>query len=252
MSNTKLKLVSKPRRITVLDADSIVYGSCMMLEDDAPVEYALGSVKRAMQKAIESTSCDELWPVVSGDTNFRYDVYPEYKANRKGERPKYIRECRDYIVKHWDGIQIEGIEADDTCAMLMYTLRGDKDVMGIISHIDKDLNMIEGCHYNYHKDEWYVVEEEEAYRNFHLQMLTGDTADNIPGLFKITGKMATKKVKDGLYELADPKDMWQYVHGVYKERVEDSAWPEVQATLSTISKLLWLKRADNEELEWQL
>lgn len=241
------------RRVVIVDADSIVYGSCVTLSPSDPVQYALANVRNSLKKLVTDTECDEVVVVVSGKGNFRYDIYPEYKANRKDMTPPpYIPECRQYIIDRWDGIQIDGIEADDTCCMLMYAMDKDPDALHIIAHIDKDLDMIEGRHYNYRKQEWYEIDEDTAYRNFHLQMITGDTADNIPGLYKLTGKKAMKKYREPLDDMVRAEDMWKHVLSVYKECSAPEAWPDVRKTLGITSKLLWLKRAEKEELLWQV
>lgn len=238
--------------ITILDTDSIIYGSCCVLQEDDPVEYALHNVKQSLLRVKEGTEADQLIPVVSGKGNFRHDIYPEYKANRRDQvRPQYLKEARQYVIDHWDGMFVDGLEADDVCGIMVYTMK-DTDDRVVLAHIDKDLDMLEGHHFNYKTGDSYYIEEDEAYRKFHLQMLTGDTSDNIPGLYKLTGKKAMPKVKAPLEEMSDPKDMWNYVVDVYKEKTEPEAWEDVRATLNITAKLLWIKRDEQEELEWQL
>jgi len=234
--------------ITILDADSIVYGSCCVLNEDDPVEYALHNVKQSLSRVKEDTEADEFIPIVSGHGNFRHDIYPEYKANRRDQpRPPYLKEARQYVIDHWDGMFVDGLEADDVCGIMMYNSGGEDRLT--LAHIDKDLDMLEGHHYNYRTGESYYVTESEAYRKFHYQMLTGDSTDNIPGLYKLTGKKAQKKYKQPIDDMEDPQDMWQHVMKVYEECAGDE-WEDVRETLNITAKLLWIKRDENEELEW--
>ena len=79
---------------------------------------------------------------------------------------------------------VEGEEADDQLS-IRCALKGDT-----IATIDKDLNNTAGWHYNWQKDDLYCVGKIEADRNFYRQLLVGDSTDNIPGLFRITGTKA--------------------------------------------------------------
>ena len=92
--------------------------------------------------------------------------------------------------------------------------------------------------------------EEEANRFFYTQMLTGDNTDNIPGLFKRTGKKAMAKVKAPLAELTDPADMYAYVKQVYMDAVAEknmlSDEEDVTRWLLSQGRCLWMRRAEGE------
>lgn len=127
----------------------------------------------------------EVW--LSGPDNFRYKVYPEYKAKRlDAKRPRWEKEVKKYLVDHWQANYSVGCEADD-----MLGVRQMQEIGTIICHLDKDMNMIPGRHYNWelsrlgkvirHAKE-YSVSPEDATRFFYYQMLTGDPTDNIKGI----------------------------------------------------------------------
>jgi DNA polymerase-1 len=64
---------------------------------------------------------------------------------------------------------------------------------GIAVTIDKDLRTVPGWHWNPDKEEEPVyVEKEDADVFFYLQWMTGDTTDNIPGLWRVGPKKAEK------------------------------------------------------------
>jgi hypothetical protein len=55
----------------------------------------------------------------------------------------------------------------------------------VVCHIDKDLNMIPGWHWNFKKKELYYTSPQDSFVFMSLQLLTGDAADNIPGIWGI-------------------------------------------------------------------
>ncbi len=166
---------------------------------------------------------------LSGDENFRYEIYPEYKANRPAEKPVYFQEARSYIEKRYNAEVVHGIEADD--AVAMDYLPGD-----IIASIDKDLDQLPGTHYNYRKKEFYEITPDEAAFNFYLSLLTGDNGDNIPGLPGIGKSRGTALLQgvqtDQMYDVC----LEAYrVKGLYEE------------TMLRNARLLYLKRSNNDE-----
>jgi len=135
----------------------------------------------------------EVW--LSGPDNFRYKVYPEYKAKRiDAKRPKWEKEVKQYLVDHWQANYSQGCEADD-----MIGVRQMAEIGTIACHLDKDIDMIPGRHYNWElkrlgkvirNAKEYVVSPQEAIRFFYRQMLTGDSVDNIKGVPGIGPKKA--------------------------------------------------------------
>lgn len=110
-----------------------------------------------------------------------------YKANRLGSiKPLHYKRLKQILIER-GAIQVKGQEADDKLAMLqmqMFQQRGDYEKT-IICTIDKDLMTVPGYHYNFNSRIITFVDEQEAMKNFYKQILTGDPADNIPGIAKI-------------------------------------------------------------------
>ena len=235
----------------IIDADSIIYGACYsvmkQMDGDDPPSNPVAAVKSNINKKIQSIidnnpDYDRYLVVLSGYGNFRYDIYPDYKANRKDmERPDYYQEARDHLIKKHSAYVTEGIEADDFVVM-----QHKPDT--VLAGIDKDLLQSPGKHYNFNKQEHLVVTEEEANRYLYTQALTGDTIDNIPGLFKLTGKKATKAVKEGINNCNTAKECWDYVCSVYEE-ASGTDWGEVKEKLITSMKCLYLLRDDMDMWE---
>jgi hypothetical protein len=152
--------------------------------------------------------------------NFRYAIATTlpYKGNRdRTHRPTYEKELRDYIIEHWDTTVAEGEEADDLLG-IEQTRLGDNS---IIVTLDKDLDQIPGMKHNFMYDRTYEVTPEQAATNFHIQLLMGDTTDNIPGLPGI-GIGKARKALHGLsgaseelsevcrqYQIHSGKENWQ-------------------------------------------
>ncbi|MEK9695779.1 MAG: hypothetical protein VW270_08435 [Candidatus Poseidoniales archaeon] len=101
---------------------------------------------------------------LTGKNNFRTEiaVTAPYKGNRKSEKPVHYHLLRDYLVLSWGAHMVEGMEADDMLAIRATEL-GEKSV---IVTLDKDLDQVSGCHYNFVKKNTYFIEESEGLLNF--------------------------------------------------------------------------------------
>lgn len=150
---------------------------------------------------LEETEAIDHHIILSGKSNFRYSLDPEYKANRKSvDKPLLYEDVRDMLINDF-GAQYaeEGFEADDELGDFAYcSIESDMPEDYVICTIDKDLDTIPGWHYRWptHNKEGdlYWVTPEQALRIFWVSVLTGDTADNIPGLKGIGPKKADKIV----------------------------------------------------------
>lgn len=214
---------------------------------------------------------------LSGKDNFRDKLVDYYKANRdRSRRPLHYKTMTDYLIGHWPTKVIDGIEADD--ALGIEQCRNYNEVMGmteetVIVSLDKDLDCIPGHHYNFVDDNRYFINWVDADRSFYYQMIQGDTADNIPGLYKITGQRALEKLFQPLSVIENPAHMWMYVWNVYwfshlkikardekkieaarkkGEEIDDYVDPyptpeSLLPKLEEIGHLLWIWRKDNDK-----
>jgi len=184
--------------------------------------------------------------------NFRYSVSEEYKANRKDfEKPHHYNTVREHLIQNWDAkISREGWEADDelSAAGWEHYYYGKAIDIVVLCSIDKDLDTVPGLHYRWptHNKQGssYFLSEEEAIRNYWMQVLTGDTADNIKGLHRVGEKRAgsflsgCKKVED-YYNTC--KNYW--VAHLEKEGYNEE---EAVEQMHTTCKLLYLMRSNND------
>jgi len=195
----------------------------------------------------------EVWLTVPDLTlNFRYAVSTDYKANRKAnEKPFHYSLVRQHLIDNWDAkISREGWEADDEVAAIGWTHwhYGDWSEDLILCSIDKDLDTVPGHHYRWptHNKEGraYFVTEEEAMHKYWCQVLTGDTADNIPGLHRVGDKRADSLLKGCTSEkdyYNTAKNHW--VVNLEKEGVEES---EAIKMMHATCKMLYLMRASDD------
>jgi len=218
----------------LVDADILVYRFGFASEGD-PAEFALARLSEFLDNLSSSDGIDEVWGYLTGKGNFRNEiaVTAPYKGNRILVKPYHYQLLREYMERAWGFEVIEGMEADDAIGIESY--RNEPDETLIVS-IDKDLNMIRGHHYNFVKEERYYVTEEEAIRNFYLQILTGDKVDNIIGLAGI-GPVKSKKL------LVDCNNELEMYEAVLK------AYDGDEARVLENARLLWILR--EEKQVWQ-
>lgn len=215
----------------LVDADILVYRFGFASEGD-PAEFALARLSEFLDNLYIELSVDEVWGYLTGTNNFRHEiaVTAPYKGNRIMEKPYHFQLLREYMERAWGFEVIDGMEADDAIGIEAY--RNEPEETIIVS-IDKDLNMIRGNHFNFVKDEKYYVTDEEAIRNFYLQILTGDKVDNIIGLQGIGPVKSKKLLKDCNTEL----EMYEAVLKAYdgdEARVLENA------------RLLWILREEKQ------
>lgn len=130
----------------------------------------------------------------SSSPYFRTKILSTYKMNRKNKRkPVAYKALVEWVKKESISVEQEGLEADDCIGILATSplCRGNS----IIISGDKDMKCISGFHYDYLREEYSVVTEEDAYRNFLMQTLMGDTTDGYSGCPKI-GKVTASKLLD--------------------------------------------------------
>ena len=215
----------------LVDADILVYRFGFASEGD-PAEFALARLSEFLDNLSMQEGIDEVWGYLTGKGNFRHEiaVTAPYKGTRVAEKPYHFQLLREYMERAWGFEVVDGMEADDAIGIEAYRHEPEET---IIVSIDKDLNMIRGHHYNFVKEEKYFVTEEEAIRNFYLQILTGDKVDNIKGLQGI-GPVKSKKL------LADCNTELEMYEAVLK------AYDGDEARVLENARLLWILREEKQ------
>ena len=192
--------------ITLIDADSLMFKVAATTEGKH-------NLRRTWKKKIKDirdvTWADDVVVGVKGThRNFRYDILDNYKGTRPTLDEK-LKEKLNYIhsfaLDEGAVAARDGWETDDEITMWSNEayLAGKEYC---VAHIDKDLDLIPGSHYNYNKDTHYEVSLDEALYNFYHQLLTGDRSDNIPGV-KGIGPVKASRLLDG----KNPEDYFSLV-----------------------------------------
>lgn len=123
--------------------------------------------------------------------NFRKDVAPYYKDNRKDTRkPMLLDYAKKYMSLQYNTIMYRNLEADDVLGIL-----GTKNRDTIIWSEDKDLLTIPAKHWI--NGEVVEITEAEANYQFLYQTLIGDSTDNYKGCPTIGPKTANKILSSG-------------------------------------------------------
>ncbi len=232
--------------LALIDADVLTYACGFASdanaksggEDHEELRFCLQGVSETIKSILKVTGATDYVAFISHPVNRRAVAFPEYKANRDPlHKPYWYREIHEYLFnKHDATYSAEGDEADDAMGIAQCS-----GICGptVIATIDKDLDGVPGLHYNFSKNRKkngvYNVTEEEANRFFYKQVLSGDSTDNIPGMFRTLGKKATSKYTDPLLKMTRPSDMYAHVVHCYGG---DSKW------VNWVGDLLWIKRED--------
>jgi 5'-3' exonuclease len=146
-----------------------------------------------------------------GSRTFRTDLYEQYKGNR-GAPPEDLIPQFDLVKDvvsafHIPNIGLIGYEADDCIGTLstqfaqhanVTILTGDHDMLQLVSDSIKVAIMLKGqSNYAVHTLETLLLEKKiTPAQVVDLKGLTGDTADNYPGVKGIGEKTALKLLQD--------------------------------------------------------
>jgi 5'-3' exonuclease len=112
----------------------------------------------------------------------------------------------------------------------------------IIISIDKDLDQIPGLKYNWVKDVGYNITPEQGYYNLCMQIMSGDSTDNIPGLPGIGPGKAAK----ALHGMEDPYSQMREVQNMYAMHSGKEDWEEY---LLEQGRLVFIRREPDQMWE---
>ena len=214
----------------LIDGDLVCYRSAASANND-PLDVAIHRTDNLMRELLTQVNADTYIAYLTGKSNFRKEINPEYKANRKDqEPPRWLEECKEFLVIEWKAKMSEYYEADDLlgieqcrvsnindgCAFALYN-----ETPTIIISLDKDLKMIPGGHYSWEigtatwtkAAEFTTTTKESGIRRFYEQMLVGDVTDNIIGIAGL-GPVKSKKY---LSSAETEQDLFDLVYNKYDD-----------------------------------
>jgi DNA polymerase-1 len=183
-----------------------------LLEDGAPSAGDDGKLRAKLEKPLRLAAVFD-----SRTPTFRHQMYPEYKANRQ-KAPDDLHEQIPLVEEFLSAlgiqsIKVEGFEADDIIAALAEKCRAENRQCYILSS-DKDLlQLVGGGIYELRPSKinrsggnsgsepaWELIDPEKVKAEWSVEpkqildllSLTGDNADNVPGVRGIGEKIAVK------------------------------------------------------------
>jgi hypothetical protein len=189
----------------IIDADSILWTLAYSLQKKDPSHAMnIGLAQKRMEEYLsdicEKVNAHSYIAYIGCNENkcFRHSIWSPrpYKGNRPAKdswMELWEPHLRQIALESYNFKTTPHIEADDAVSIAALTYPGDSVICGI----DKDLLQIPGRHYNYREGELIEVSQEMAYYSLYRQMITGDSADNIPGIEGM-GKKAAEEKLDGV------------------------------------------------------
>ncbi len=217
--------------IALIDADSLphkVYHvvNNMELTDSEKIEEGL-QILADMEASMYNEFEDEMEGIdtfvyffTTCTNNFRKAINEEYKANRPSKDKLFYTLFDEYVqftAERSMVIADDELEADDLIPKFIRE-NGLKPTEYCIFNIDKDLDQLEGFHFNYQRialrDEnkeivltddgqkimrykgLKYISKKEGFYNFCKLMLIGDSSDNIKGVNRVGEKTAEKILKN--------------------------------------------------------
>lgn len=192
-------------RTVLIDADITVYQVAAKNEEPTKFDNGLWvlwsdetkTIKdfdEAIENIVEKTKADEYLLCLTSKNNFRKDILPSYKGNRKDTRkPMLLPFLRQHVIENYLYDLRDGLEGDDL--MGIHATNPDAKGEQVIYSADKDMKTIPAKLWDVNTDILFEVNEDEANRNWLTQTLTGDPVDGYKGATKI-GAVGAKKILD--------------------------------------------------------
>lgn len=237
--------------LALIDADIVCYRVGFTTENEE-FHIAKYRVDEMLDNVLIETVATEfkLYLSDSKENNFRYQICPDYKANRTQPKPKWHEQIKEYLVIKWGAEFSYGMEADDSLGIAQ-TRHSDHFGMyddSVIASIDKDLRQIPGNHYNFVKKEKFFVTEREGLRYFYAQILIGDVSDNIKGC-KGIGPIKAERILPTNY--SNESDLFGAVLETYRKQHSDWSEETIRDHVLRIGRLLKIRQQEDEEL-WEI
>ncbi len=211
----------------IIDGDWLAYTAACYADNEGydyledRIEYDLKDLSSNFETTYIAFSC-------SREDNFRKAFWPLYKNNRNNKpKPVFLGDACAYATAS-DSVEksvaIDRLEADDIVSMLV------SNGLWTSIGVDKDFRTVAGWHWNPRKeDEPVYVSKEEAELNELTQLVSGDSSDNIWGIFG-RGPAWAKKVLSGSLSIEDKvkeirqenRDAWNNVKPKYEEKKKNA------------------------------
>lgn len=245
-------------RVLLIDGDGLAYYCAG--KDDTSLAEAVYRTKEKIEAAMLACGASDYKLLLTGsgsDKGGRYaiaTVKPYQGQRTNSRRPANWRGLREWLQGHPNAVITYDQEADDLFAQLAYAA----DDAVVIYTQDKDMRMVTGAwHLDWQTHNMFylptgtfdMVVNDKVYGHkwFWLQMLQGDTADNIPGLPRYVDAKGTAKLmgeKTALTMLAEcysnltaSAEVFKLYHSFYGEDAFEHFCEQ--------AALLWMREHDS-------
>ena len=204
--------INNNKTICLIDGSGYIFRAFYALppmnrQDGTPVNAVYGFTNMLLN-LIHENSCAHMVVIFDAKRqNFRNDIYPLYKANRRETPPELIpqlpliRAACDALNIPW--LEMEGYEADDLIATYAQIAQQNGWETTVIS-ADKDLMQLMSDHVSlYDPMKKKMLTTQDVEKKFgvspekvvDVQSLMGDSTDNIPGATGIGPKTAAELIQ---------------------------------------------------------
>lgn len=243
-------------RTLLADGDGLAY-YCAGNDDTAPGQ-ARRNLESKLEGAMRAAGADKVSILATSSASHKGHRYAisrvkQYQGKRDhGRRPRNWQFMRELIERDPRTVMTDTLEADDLFHINSVRLGGEH--VAILTQ-DKDMRMVPGWHLHWdthalvrvRPDTWAFEADGKVFGRkwFWLQMLHGDSADNIPGLPKCTidgkqklcGEVTAAKLLAGCHNEPQAADVVanQYLH-FYEGRAPTELMEQ--------ACLLWMRRSD--------
>ncbi len=252
-------LLVEPDRCLHIDGDYAAY--YFAGNDDTPLLDAHRNFDSFVARKMRLAGADDYRLHLTADWShkgkrFKIATVKPYQGQRdSGRKPKNWAGMRTYLERDEKMVLWDDREADDGCALNANT---DGPRLSALLTRDKDFRMIPGLHVGWKEDTLVMLAKGESKVEnglpyglgwFWLQMLHGDTADNIPGCPTVPLGKGGKPVQCGearavtwLGDTFDGPEAFPRVVEAYKLAYPDGPWAD---RFVEQAALLWM-RTDKE------
>jgi 5'-3' exonuclease len=208
------------------------------------LDIAYAKALEKLERIFDKTGCREAeMHFTGGRENFRYEVAPNYKANRTGRAPTDLHLLKAKLMENFPGTLSTKYEADD---IVVYKAMQEPEKYTMVA-VDKDLLFaVPGTHFNYYESAKYQIEMkwmpendlETSMKWPYLQSIIGDKVDNIEGIHGM-GKVAAAKAFAGC---TTDKECWEALVLTYESKGKN------QVDALTTMRLVHMHQFDGEKI----
>ena len=202
----------------LIDADWLAFSSAIVFESENPFNpegpplYDAGMAWHTLQSRVDKLMGVFEAPNIqmhfscSREDNFRRQITPSYKMNRKNAKtPVGLADLKEKCLHTYPCIEVPTLEADDTIALDATSLKHAGNC--VICSVDKDFLSVPTSIWNPVKEILKKQSKINSFKFFIYQILTGDSADGFKGIPGVGKKGAMKFITEhskNLYNIWEP------------------------------------------------